>query len=186
MITVRLYGQLAKHFGKCFKFAARTPSEALRAMQVNFPSFAKKLEEHGVDGYHIVCDKEDRDINGLSWPVQREVRVVPVVAGASAGARIVIGAALILAGVFLLPTGGWSMAAISSGVGMVMGGVSEILFPLPEQEQYEDAGVKPGFAFDGPVNTVAQGNPVPICYGRMIVGSQVVSASMEAGDIPLW
>ena len=41
---------------------------------------------------------------------------------------------------------------------------------------------RPSYAFDGPVNTAAQGNPVPVCYGRLIVGSQVVSAGMMAEE----
>jgi predicted phage tail protein len=41
---------------------------------------------------------------------------------------------------------------------------------------------KPSYVFDGPINTAAQGNPVPVCYGRLIVGSQVISAGMVAEE----
>lgn len=42
------------------------------------------------------------------------------------------------------------------------------------------------FVFDGPVNTTRQGNPVPVCYGGPImVGSQVISVSMQAVELPL-
>lgn len=36
------------------------------------------------------------------------------------------------------------------------------------------------YLFDGAVNTVAQGGPVPIIYGRMRVGSVVVSAGINS------
>ena len=38
------------------------------------------------------------------------------------------------------------------------------------------------YHFNGVVNTTAQGNPVPLGYGRMIVGSAVVSAGIYAMD----
>lgn len=188
MIIVRLYGGLAKTFGKSYRFDVRTPAEAIRALQANFPSFKSKLEEFGANGYHIVCDRKDRDVDGLKWPVERELKIVPAVAGASAGVRIVIGAMLIVAGILASSSGSPNLGIflISTGVSMVAGGVAEIMFPMPKPEGYEPIENRPSFAFDGPLNTVAQGNPVPICYGRMIVGSQVVSASMEAGEIPAW
>ena len=36
----------------------------------------------------------------------------------------------------------------------------------------------PSYLFNGAVNTTAQGHPVPIGYGRLIVGSAVISASI--------
>ena len=36
--------------------------------------------------------------------------------------------------------------------------------------------------FNGPVNTVAQGNPVPLLYGELIVGSAVISAGIYPED----
>ncbi len=40
----------------------------------------------------------------------------------------------------------------------------------------------PSYTFNGPINTTAQGNPVPLGYGRMIVGSAVISAGITADD----
>ena len=36
--------------------------------------------------------------------------------------------------------------------------------------------------FNGPVNTTAQGNPVPVIYGEMIVGSATISAGIYSED----
>jgi predicted phage tail protein len=35
------------------------------------------------------------------------------------------------------------------------------------------------------VNTTAQGHPVPVGYGRMIVGSAVISAGIDVDEIPV-
>jgi len=53
------------------------------------------------------------------------------------------------------------------------------LTPLPKSS----GGSDQAFGFSGPVNTTAQGNPVPIGYGRLIVGSVVISAEILASDI---
>lgn len=41
---------------------------------------------------------------------------------------------------------------------------------------------QPSYVFNGAVNTESQGHPVPLCYGRMRVGSAVISAGIEADD----
>lgn len=190
MITVRLYGHLAKKFGKVFRLSVRTPREAISALSANFSDFKSHVLEFGGNGYYVTVDKKDRDAEGLEYPVEKEIRIAPAVTGASAGVRIVVGALLVVAGVIInAGTGGagsfFGNFLIATGVSMIVGGVAEILFPPPKAESVEATENKPGYAFDGPTNTVAQGNPVPICYGRLVVGSQVISASMRAGDIPL-
>ena len=67
------------------------------------------------------------------------------------------------------------------GISMVLGGVVQLLSP---QQTYDSAASerpenRPSYNFNGPVNTTAQGHPVPLCYGRMIVGSAVISAGIE-------
>ncbi|MGT3282611.1 tail assembly protein, partial [Yersinia enterocolitica] len=38
------------------------------------------------------------------------------------------------------------------------------------------------YAFGGPVNTVAQGNPVAIGYGERRIGGAIISAGVYAED----
>lgn len=97
--------------------------------------------------------------------------------GASSGAMVggamaATGAAGALAGISGLVAG--------IGMSLIMSGVSQMLFSPPSVQQgnYEPANNRPSYSFNGAVNTSAQGNPVPICYGRLIVGSQVISAGL--------
>jgi predicted phage tail protein len=46
----------------------------------------------------------------------------------------------------------------------------------------DQAENKASYNFNGPINTTAQGNPVPLGYGRKIVGSAVVSAGIYSED----
>ena len=38
------------------------------------------------------------------------------------------------------------------------------------------------YVFHGPQNVASQGDPVPIAYGRLMVGSKIISVSMTSGD----
>ena len=57
------------------------------------------------------------------------------------------------------------------------GGVSMMLAPSITED---DTNEEQSYLFDGPVNTAKQGVPVPILYGRMIVGGATVSASVSS------
>jgi hypothetical protein len=74
-------------------------------------------------------------------------------------------------------------ALIGMGVSMIVGGVVQLLTPMPKGPKNTDSpDNKPSYVFTGAVNTQAQGNPVPLLYGRMIVGSAVISAGINAED----
>ena len=62
------------------------------------------------------------------------------------------------------------------GVGLVLGGAAMMLAPdVPDQNSAEQAE---NYLFGGPINTVKQGQPIPLVYGRAIVGSKTISASV--------
>jgi predicted phage tail protein len=74
----------------------------------------------------------------------------------------------------------------SVGWALIAGGVSQMLFAPPRAQQPPDRpDARASYAFDGAVNTAAQGNAVPICYGRVICGSQVISAGLAAEALSL-
>ena len=69
------------------------------------------------------------------------------------------------------------MAAMSYlGTGLLLGGAAMMLAPdVPDGNSSEKAE---NYLFGGPVNTVKQGEPIPLVYGRAIVGSKTISASL--------
>ncbi|MDR0701334.1 MAG: hypothetical protein LBF61_02825 [Azoarcus sp.] len=175
MITVLLYGALRKKFGKYHRFAIRTPAEAIRALSANFPEFKQHLIEHSTPGYHVLTGRESRDVHTLAHPADEVIRIVPAVAGAKNGVlQTIIGVVLIVASYW---TGG---STFNVGMAMLIGGITTMLSKPPKTKgPAERPDNLPSYGFDGPTNTTAQGNPVPICYGRGRIGSQVVSAGFS-------
>ena len=74
-----------------------------------------------------------------------------------------------------------------SGLVMVLGGLSQVLTATPTQassySSREDADSQTSFLFNGAKNTVEQGNPVPVVYGRFQVGGTIISAGIEVEEV---
>ena len=209
MKVVKVYGALRERLGQCrFEFDVTTPAQAIKALCVNFPGLDKWLvdsEQDGV-GYRVAVSKEkatQQDVTPLLMPFSdKEVfSITPVIAGAGGGfGRILAGAALI--GVSLaFPGGGLfggsvfgflggpaaSAAALTTvgtaisavGAGLVLTGVSQIISPQPGPPSLDEAAQLESFTFSNVVNTSRQGLPVPIAYGRVFVGSAVISSGLD-------
>ena len=186
MRTVKLYGHLGKTFGKEFKLDVRTPAEAIAALRANLDGFTAYLARFSKPGFHILVEKRSIGEAELAHPCgQGTIKIIPAVAGAKNGGvlQTIVGFALIVS-YFIpgLPTFG-NNAVLSAGISMTAGGVIAMLTRVPAAGSAEKADNMPSYNFNGAVNTTAQGNPVPICYGEMIVGSQVVSFGLSVEDV---
>lgn len=190
MKTIRLFGELAKRFGSTHEFDVKTPAEAVRALCVNFAGFEKTLSADGAV-YRVLVDKAEISEAELGYPLSRDIQIIPVIhgAGGSPAGKIIIGATLIVASVFVAGAtfggaAGLSTFMMSVGISLTMSGVGQMLTPVPKApEPNERPENKPSYYFNGPVNSTMQGHPVPVGYGRLIVGGSVISAGIAAEEI---
>jgi predicted phage tail protein len=210
MKVVKVYGALRKKLGQCrFQFEADTPAQALKALCVNFPGLEKWLldsEKDGV-GYRVTLGKEkitEQNALLIATPFsEREVfSITPVIAGAGqGGGQILAGIGLVAlaivtggiasAGVALggfMGIGTVGTAVVGIGASLVLGGIAQSLSPAPVQsttttERGRDAAKFESFTFSGIVNTAKQGLPVPIAYGRVFVGSAVLSSGLDVDQL---
>lgn len=189
--TIRLYGELGKKFGRVHRLALDTNSaaeavRALRAMHAGLGAYLANAHHRGI-GFAVFRGKENLTKEQLDEPAGGgDIRIAPIIMGSKNGGvfNIILGAVLIVAGYVLAPyTGGASLNLVPVGVSMIVGGVVQLLTPMPKGPKNTDSpDNKPSYVFTGAVNTQAQGNPVPLLYGRMIVGSAVISAGINAED----
>lgn len=112
------------------------------------------------------------------------VHIVPRMAGAKNGIwQVVAGAAL--TGASFIPGLNAVAATVlfSAGASMALGGVAQMLTPVsgtPAVGQTDNG--KQNTYFSSLDNMVAQGNPVPVLYGEMQIGSRVISQMMSTRD----
>ena len=199
---VKMYGELAEFVGhKELEAVVKNPAEAVRFLVTNFP----KLEAYMANKYYqVLVGKDDVDKEDLHNPIgQDDIHIVPVITGAGGNSpfgRILLGAALIGAS-FLFPGAGlfgttsFSGAAAGAGIatkigtalsaigaGLVLNGVSEMLFPIPKPDMPED-DPRISFSFSGVQNTSRAGTAHPIVYGEVVTGSVVISAGIDTDQV---
>lgn len=195
--TIRLSGELGRIFGKYHRFDVATAAEAIRALCANFKDFERHLidsEKRGV-AYRVLKSKERTTVERLHD--QTPVDVISICPVFSAGKKngiipLVIGAVLIAAS-FFLPGAGFFAAALlasvslsgiafSIGASMVLMGVAQMVVKTPKVGKVDKGGAAENYYFNGALNTGAQGGPVPLGYGRMIVGGPIIYAGLFAED----
>ncbi|MHC3986189.1 tail assembly protein [Acinetobacter sp. TW_SC_4] len=191
--TIRLYGILAKKFGKEFHLAVDNTREAMRALCVQVPGFEHFMlhaHEQGLE-FAVFQDKQNISETELDMSTSAKViKVVPRVMGAGGAFQTIFGAVLVVVGIVVGVTTGWTgvggaagAALIGAGVGMMVGGIAMMLMPKIENQDQNQDGNKANKGFGGAVTTVAQGNPVPVLYGQREVGGFIASAGQYPEDL---
>jgi predicted phage tail protein len=190
--TIRLYGKLGAKFGRVHRLAVDSVAEAVRALSVLVPGFERELMSSRDRGVHYACflgkkniGREDLSLSGGA----EDIRIAPVIVGAKSGGvlQFIAGAVLVVAGfaINILSDGALSAVGtpmIKMGVAMMIGGVVQMLSPQQQSTAGDSVENGASYNFTGAVNTTAQGNPVPLLYGRLIVGSAVISAGILAQE----
>lgn len=192
MTTIRLYGEMGVKFGRVHRFLldADTAAEAVRALIANFPKIEEYLMNAKDRGYGFSVFRGKRNLaeDELQNKGSEDIRIAPVLIGSKSGGlfNIILGAVLVIVGIIgetpfgqVFGGGVWGSYAIEAGIGLMAGGLVQLLTPTPKGLNTKEAAANTAsYAFSGPVNTQAQGNPVPTLWGEMITGSAVVSAGI--------
>lgn len=187
--TIKLYGVLAKRFGKEFRLDVENTREAMRALCVQVPGFEHFMlhaHEQGLE-FAVFQDKQNIGESELDMSTSAKViKVVPKVKGAGGVVQTIIGAVLVVVGAVMVFTGVGApigTALIGAGIGMMVGGIAMMLMPKIENQDQNQDGNKANKGFGGAVTTVAQGNPVPVLYGQREVGGFIASAGQYPEDL---
>ena len=192
---VFFYGRLAKRFGPHRDIGGRQIGAIIRILLLTVPGFRAEIMQ---GSYRVLRGARHRDdaitADMMDFTVgdDGELHIIPVAKG-SGGRGIgkdILGAVLIvtaiavtvfqpeLAGV-IGPAAANFLAASAFTIGMLgvsllLGGISEAISPQP--------GLGSSYLLGGNLNTVPQGTPVPLVYGRARTSPIVISSSYSAED----
>lgn len=199
--NIWLHGRLGDKFGDVFRLNVATAGEAIRALHANLTGFLEELREGSFeivrgdpndDGMYL----DEGELNDFKLG-QADLHIVPHIAGsknstAGGALKTILGVALIGTALFMsggalaAPLGAGLMGAFSYGnvamvgLALTLAGVATLLAPK-QQNPNEQAS----FTLAGPDNSYAQGNPVPLIYGEVICGSQLISGALDIENIPV-
>jgi predicted phage tail protein len=180
---IKIHGILAKEFGSEYMFAnIRKPIDCVKAIKTIHSRFENKISELAKIGmnYELIVNGEIQnafDMNKNQLKI-KEIEIVPCVMGNVPQA-------------FFLGLG-WSAgaAAVASVVattlivGLVAAGIGYLLAPIPSSEVKEMTAAleSQSFFFSSKNNLANQGDPIPVCYGRLRVGSHVIASNLVNTD----
>ncbi|MFW1755722.1 tail assembly protein [Acinetobacter guillouiae] len=181
--TIKLYGVLGKKFGKEFKLAVESTREAVKALSVQVPGFEQFMLTAHEQGLTFAVFQDDENISEDQIDFEtgaKVIKIVPKVIGAGGDGGVIN----LILGAVMVVVGAWTGQAwlVGMGIGMVAGGVAQMLAPKVDAQDQNQDGNKSNFGFGGAVTTIAQGNPVPILYGQREVGGFIVNAGQFAVD----
>jgi len=193
MTRIELGGVLGKTFGKTHFRLISNIHEAARALAVTvkgFERFMNTSKQRGLT-YAVFRGKKNIGQDDLAFPVTGEViRIVPVIIGSKKAGilQTILGVALVAVGAIMTFMSGGTASPLaaglmSTGVGMIAGGVIQMLSPQPAGlASKQDPDNHASYAFGGVTNTTAQGNPVPLLYGKRRIGGAIISAGIYVED----
>jgi predicted phage tail protein len=198
MATIKLSGSLAQKFWrtKDYLLETGTTQEAFSALKHTVDGFEEFIRDQARRGmrYAIFRNRENVGEDRFTMSGTTEIRIVPIVSGSKNGGlfQTVLGAVLVVVGVVLTVMSGSTgsplgAALVATGIGMMAGGIIQMLTPVPKaasQQEQASTENKPSYLFNGAFNSTQQGLPVPVIYGKMLVGSSVVAIGTWAEAIP--
>tara|TARA_X000001382_G_scaffold11986_1_gene8028 strand:- start:290 stop:874 length:585 start_codon:yes stop_codon:yes gene_type:complete len=188
MIKLTIYGRLRKFIGQStFEIEAKSPLEAFSFLANNF----KGVREHIKDQEYCVMAgdlKITEDL--LDMQTESDIKIVPVVHGeifflaaAFLGAGAAVSAGVTILGITIGASIGTALTAI--GTSFLIQGVTDLLTPDPKpfQSSRQEDPQDPSYTFTGLLNNTKQGVPINIIYGETLVGSTVVSSSVDTFQV---
>lgn len=196
LTTIRLYGALGARFGRVHKLAVQTSAEAVKALCINLDGLESYLMSAKKNGMTFAVFRGKRNIGVDDFKElagNSDIRIAPIMEGAKKAGmfQTILGAVLVVVGAVVGVMTSWTgvggvigSGMVTAGIGMMAGGVYQMLSPQPKGLQgRDDPDNKPSYAFGGSVNTLAMGNPVALLYGEREIGGAIISAGIVAEDI---
>ena len=198
MQTVYLNGDIAK-FGQKWETDCTNIRDIFKLIECQTPGFRKYLiEASEADvSYEIQRGKELLEsVEELLLSLNNEdIIITEVPSGSKTGGGKLIAAIAITVAILqpqLIPgleglltkklVGDFTVRAALASVAtnLAMTGISQLLAPGPEVDTAEE---NKGYLFNGPVNNIAQGMPVPVAYGELVIGGSPISVNYETRPI---
>ena len=179
-------GSAGEALGTEWSVNAPTVADAFRIVHANNPKKYREYFEQDLEAEFTVklageaLDAAELLMHNLEG---EDIVVTPIPKGSkNAVEKILIAVVLIVVSIYLGPEflgTGDTAKMLASGVKdflMMMGtnlalqGIAELMAPDPSNDKDEE-----GAMFSGPAQTVKHGQPVPICYGKMMVGGTPIN-----------
>jgi predicted phage tail protein len=197
---VYLDGELGEKYGKELTIRANSFSDVIRCLQANYPDIRQYLIDCHEKDIGFLCEVAGKPLTVetellLQYP-EGSMYICPQPMGSkSGGGKILAAIALItiaiitqqyyLAAEAAVPTGttatgfaSWggklAFAIGSLGVNLAITGIMQLMAPDPATDEQDES-----YLFQGSGQTIIEGDPVPVLYGKLRVPGRPVSIAIQ-------
>jgi len=187
MIKLTIYGRLRKFIGQStFEIKAKSAKDAFSFLINNFKGVKDHLNEQE---YCVMAGDINITEELFDMQTQKDIRIIPVVHGEII--PFLLGGALLGAGALAATSsvafiaGTLATALTTAGVTFLIQGVVDLIVPTPKPPniQRSEDPQDPSYVFTGLLNNTKQGVPINIIYGETLIGSTVVSSSVDTFQV---
>lgn len=198
---IYLEGELGDKFGKEFTMNVKSFSEAIRCLECNFPNIRKYLIECEKKNIGFVCEVAGTPLNSETELLleynEGDMVITPLPMGSKSGGGKILAALAIAALIIINPGGAFytkelaavglgggaqgatfayslttpGLIAAGIGVNLALTGISQIMAPDPSVDNDQDES----YLFQGTGQTLIEGDPVPVLYGKLRVPGRPIS-----------
>lgn len=199
LTKIKFHGNLAEALGQeIWNLKVSSVPEALRAVDIMTKrKLSKAILENEKKNikYKILADDKNllsKSISSVEEGLASElsiqkrfktIDIVPVLEGSGDDAKDI---ALVVGGALMMYYGwGSHPTMVMIGAYAIMTGMANLLSSPPEFEDFREiqqVNKRESYLFSGPINTYNPGGPVPVGYGRVMVGALAIAYSHEHGD----
>lgn len=194
MTNIILHGILAKEFGESIRMKLYKAANVVKAIDANRKNFNKRIFELSREGLNYTMIVDGRKITELEeLNIQKEpqeIHLVPLIIG-SGGVAAVAAIATVMTGAAVTTTMVGASMALSFAASLINAviltavsiGLQMLLAPKPDAPAQVSATTKAlseSFSFSNRANVASQGSPVPVGYGRLKVGAQVIQTCIKS------
>jgi len=189
MISVSIEGRAGQMLGKNWRLHVGTVGEAVKALRANAGHiFHKALNTSA--GYVLVVDGVPVESQGCFFKkIKKSLCFIPVLGGGAVIIPAIFEAIFVALEVYMAATVASVLAyvVVVAVVALVVYGIYMLITYLNQDGPNRPEGTATSsFLFRGPENVAAQGQVVPVAYGRMKTGSKVISVSSSSVDRSIW
>ncbi len=205
---IYLEGELGAKFGNEYTMTVNSFSEVFRCLEVNFSNFRKYLISCQENNIGFVCEVSGAPLKSeaelLLEYKEGDMIITPLPMGSKSGGAKIL-AALAIAALFIINpgqalyatekvltgvgTGGAGSAtfgtkivlttpgliAASIGVNLALVGIQQMMAPDPSVDNDQDES----YLFQGTGQTLVEGDPVPVLYGKLRVPGRPISLQVR-------
>lgn len=202
MTKVYIHGKLGKFFGEYHEVNVSKKLDIVNAIDANRKGFKKTILSCFKKNIHfdiidpVASEQTFASIDQfLNQPAPKEVHILPsiggsgVVLGFISAVGAAVGAVGSAVGGIIASVGGFlgsGTLLANMALGILMQGIAFLLTPKPkgpESQKVESKIQQASYLFSSLENQAVQGFAIPLLYGELRVGSNVITVNVVSEDI---